>query len=509
MHPRARRVRWRAPIAAVASLALLAGACGDDPEVAAADDAETQPRDPDATDGDDTADGTDAGPDGDGGEGPPDGQRLRPDAGDDAADGAEDVAVPTAVRIPDTPAGEQLRWLLTAMEPSATIPTASLEERLAPAFTAQVPAAEVATGLTQLGQQGPWIPVLLEGDGQQLQATITASRSLPGAPDRLQVLLTVDDQDRIDALRLVPAPEIAVDDLDDAVAELDALAGHASLLVARIEDDTCVPVAAHEADAPRAVASAAKLYVLLAVTDAVDAGEIGWDDEVELTDTDRSLPSGELQDEPAGTTRTVAELASGMIAISDNTATDHLVTLVGRDAVEDAVVAAGHAEPDLVTPFPRTRELFAVGWDDERRAAWRDADGDVDARRALLDELPPGTGGVEVADVTGTVWTDGVDWTASMQDLCRAHAALDLDEPAVAEAVGTNPGIVLDAEVWSDVAYKGGGAPGVLSLTWSFARDDGDRWFVGIALNDRRQVDEVTGVAVAAATVELLEDLGR
>ena len=45
-----------------------------------------------------------------------------------------------------------------------------------------------------------------------------------------------------------------------------------------------------------------------------------------------SLPSGTTQDEPPGTGLPVRELALRMIAMSDNTATDHLIDLVGRDA---------------------------------------------------------------------------------------------------------------------------------------------------------------------------------
>lgn len=494
MSPTLRRPRLPRLLAAVTATSLLLAACGG------ADD-DGPDADTDATSADGTsADAADpAVADGDGATGAD---------GTTGGDDATSTALPTAVPLPETPAGRQLGWVLATMQPTGGGDPGKLGERFAPSFLEQISAEEVAAGLRELGAQGPWIPVLVDGSSTQLVATVVASRQALGAPERLQVLIGVDAEDRIESLRLVPAPEVAVDDLDDTQRELEALADEVSLLVARIDGTVCSADRDLAADQPRAVASTAKLYVLDAVADAVAAGELAWDDEVALTDTDRSLPTGELQDEPAGTEVTVHDLAVGMMAISDNTATDHLITLVGREAVEAAVRDAGHHDPDLLTPFPRTRELFAVNWDDERRATYAELDGEDEAR-TFLDALPEGTGGVEVADVAGAAWHRGLDWPASLEDLCLVHAALDRSDPVVAEAVGTNPGLPLDASVWSEVAYKGGSAPGVLALSWSFDRDDGERWFVGIALNDRRPLDEPTAIAVATSTVELVADLGR
>src|SRR5690606_27330832 len=89
-------------------------------------------------------------------------------------------------------------------------------------------------------------------------------------------------------------------------------------------------------------ASVFKMYVLYAVAQAIEAGTLTWSEQLEITDDVRSLPSGELQNEPAGTLVTVREAAEKMIAISDNTATDMLIKRLGREQVEAAVAAAGH-----------------------------------------------------------------------------------------------------------------------------------------------------------------------
>ncbi len=109
-------------------------------------------------------------------------------------------------------------------------------------------------------------------------------------------------------------------------------------------DDTVIAI---DADRSAPLASVFKLYVLLATAEAVASGDASWDETLVLDDTDRSLPSGELQDAPAGTEVTVRDAASAMIRISDNTATDLLIRRLGRAS---ASKRRSHA---AVTPTPR------------------------------------------------------------------------------------------------------------------------------------------------------------
>lgn len=76
-----------------------------------------------------------------------------------------------------------------------------------------------------------------------------------------------------------------------------------------------------------------KLYVLGALVEAVSTGRITWDDPVTIRGALDSLGGPTAQEEP-GPRLPVRELATRMTAVSDNTATDHLMDLVGRQAVE-------------------------------------------------------------------------------------------------------------------------------------------------------------------------------
>ena len=173
--------------------------------------------------------------------------------------------------------------------------------------------------------------------------------------------------------------------LDQVADQVDQFGSTAAFLAAEVDEGgVCQPITAVGERSAMPLGSVFKLYVLGAVATAIDDGSLSWDEPVVIRDELDSLPSGVTHDEPAGSTLTVEELASRMIAISDNTATDHLIDLVGRDQVEAALSVYGHSDPSITVPFLTTRELFVLRSDLELLERYGDAD--EDARRALLAE---------------------------------------------------------------------------------------------------------------------------
>jgi hypothetical protein len=174
----------------------------------------------------------------------------------------------------------------------------------------------------------------------------------------------------------------------------------------------------------------------------------------------------------------VRELAQRMIEISDNTATDHLIDLVGRDAVEAAVTDLGHNDPAITLPFLTTREAFIIKGDADLLARYAAAD--TAERRELLETevagapLPELDLWVEPREVTR------VEWFATPADVCRALVELDAlaDTPGlepVAEVLSANPGVEVDPGLYEEVFFKGGSEPGVLFTAWLGRRPDGSR----------------------------------
>lgn len=158
------------------------------------------------------------------------------------------------------------------------------------------------------------------------------------------------------------------DSADKIAADLTALPGEASVYYAPLTEGA-EPILTVDADAQFAIGSTFKLYILSALARQIAAGEHSWDEVVPLEV--RSLPSGIAQNWPKGAPVTLHTLATLMISISDNTATDQLLAIVGREAVAEELRASGHSAPARTLPFLSTLELFGLKGDLRTRAGLR------------------------------------------------------------------------------------------------------------------------------------------
>jgi beta-lactamase class A len=287
-----------------------------------------------------------------------------------------------------------------------------------------------------------------------------------------------------------------------------------NLLAAEIDGKKCVPLASLDPKKPLALGSAFKLYILDALAAQIAAGKHGWDDPVAIQDAYKSLPSGDMRNEPAGKTFSVRHFAEQMISVSDNTATDHLLAFVGRGAVEDAVRASGHATPPHLVPFLSTREMFALKLlaSPDDRTAYVAAD--VAHKRKLLDAYDrrdPLEMLARAGSFTTPIMIDSIEWPASPDDLCKLIVGLKAraDAPATAPVgsiLSINPGIPDDRKQYSYLGYKGGSEPGVLNLTWLLQRARDQKWvFLTVGFNDTSgPLDESKAIAAAATAREFL-----
>jgi len=388
----------------------------------------------------------------------------------------------SAVAIPETAVGEMTQWILGEMNGESESAAADWAERLHADFTAEVSADEVAALINrQIRPARPLTPLAYRGDEGHAVTTIAGALGDPFDLD-----LTVDDGGLIVGLWLGPVqpshtPAASMDEIRDRLA---ALPGAVRALITL--DGEVLYQRAPDAAAP--IGSMFKLYVLAAVADAVAAGTVSWDDTLTVTADVRSLPSGELQDAPEGTEVTVRDATEKMISISDNTATDMLIALVGRDAVEAAVAALGHHEPGTMRPFLTTREAFALLWGRHEDLRTRWTDGDEAARRTVLAELaarPFDIGVDDVDDAPG--WAAGIEWFATAHDIAAAHAGLSVraeSMPQIAEILAVNPGVGVDAARWPVVAFKGGSSPGAVSGSWRAVDADGRVLMMTLLLSD-------------------------
>jgi len=265
-------------------------------------------------------------------------------------------------------------------------------------------------------------------------------------------------------------------DLADRLEELGTL----RYLIATPSNGECEVLASQGDETLLPLASVFKLYVLGALAEAASAGRITWDDPATIRDEYDSL-GGPAAEEAPGTTLTVRELATRMISVSDNTATDHLMHLVGRQEVEQIQQRMGHSEPAVNVPFPTTRELTILKWSDSNVGERYSAAGAGERRTILDDEvanLPfPTTKQIESAVFR---YQYSIGWFGTAGDACRALLWLMEDDEARAiltdEPLSPNPGL------WPLLGFKGGSDDGIATAAWWMQAGDGQAYVAVVSL---------------------------
>ncbi|MGI9487061.1 MAG: serine hydrolase [Geminicoccaceae bacterium] len=256
----------------------------------------------------------------------------------------------------------------------------------------------------------------------------------------------------------------SLDELLDEIASFDGTVSYALLENGKL-------IAGHEADRPMGIGSTFKLIVLAALVDRIEKGEANWADVVTLEAKHLSHPSGSLQEMPIGSPFTLHTLAAAMIAQSDNTATDVLIDVVGRDRLE---AMSG------LQPFLTTREAFQL--EDDEAVYERFRAGDRSERYAVLRDLADAP--LPPVNAVMKPWKPEVEWLLSTKALCgwvERVADVNLTQ------INTGP---IRADGWQQVSYKGGSQVGVLNFT-THARDAKGRNFcLSVTWNADKAIDD-------------------
>ena len=164
------------------------------------------------------------------------------------------------------------------------------------AFLAQVSPAMLNQALQ--GATGVKLLSIQVSEPSTLIAIVSTSGVLP----RAQVALTVDSQGLISGLRISPATTAPTPATWAGVdAALRSVAPQVRLLVANVSNGSCQPVHSIDPAAAAPLGSLFKLYVLDALGSAVASGTVHWNQLLTVTAQLKSLPSGQLQNEPDGT----------------------------------------------------------------------------------------------------------------------------------------------------------------------------------------------------------------
>jgi len=207
----------------------------------------------------------------------------------------------------------------------------------------------------------------------------------------------------------------------------------------------------------------------------------------------------------------VRQAAADMISLSDNTAADLLITLLGRSAVESAARESGMADPKRNVPFLTTREPFVLKLDDWPRLANRYLALGGAGRSALL------TGTVDRVPLTALSaagWTaprdiDSLEWFATPTDICHVYASLAAlaRQPKLAPVASilqiNDGGMNLNPSQWRSVWFKGGSEPGVLTLNYLATTSGGRTYLVSVlAENPAASIQETSAELTLISAVK-------
>jgi beta-lactamase class A len=421
---------------------------------------------------------------------------------------------PTAA-IPDTPVGRQLGWLLDALNNDGEgLTKSALKSHFSPDFLAALPADQLLDVLMHYVEpNAPLNVARFAGptDQDDLHAILTTAKG------DWSVVIGVEasGRRRINALFfepiVMPAPAKPVKNWADLIERFKKLAPKTSLTIAELTGSGCAPIATLNPDAELAVGSSFKLYVAGELARQIEAGKLRWDQLVTIRDDLRSLPNGDLRLAAAGSQYTLRYVFEQMISQSDNTATDHLIPLLGRTNVEAMMATMGHADPTLNTPLLLTREWFAIKlrWSHKQIAAYLTSQ--PAEKRAMLAQADADAATLgQDEEWLNPYLIDSIEWFASSADLCRSMAYLhgQMGKPDLAElkdAFSIYEGISFDASTWRYVGFKGGYETGVKSDVWLLERADG-RWFVvsGIINDPKQEIDGDAMHQLLSAVVGLL-----
>ena len=342
-------------------------------------------------------------------------------------------------------------------------------------FLSEIPAARLAPIRDQVaGPLGNFVRV--SGSNGTYVATYTRGT--------LKVLVHLDSAGKIDQL-LLREPVASGGSLDEALSRLRALHGTVSYIVL----DGARDAASYNQDKALGVGSTFKLAALNALRREIAAGKRHWNDVVQLQPSWKSLPTGVLQSWPDGSYLTLQTLATQMISVSDNTAADAVLHLVGHDIDR----FAGSNEP-----FLTTRELFLLKARDNAALRERYRNGNTAQRATVLRELDRRALPTIAQMDFNPAYAD-IEWHYTNRQLCGL-----MDGVRDLPLMGVNPGVASPSQ-WKHIAYKGGSDGGVISMTTALETRGGKRYCISATLNDTQtQVDEASFESAYTAAIGAL-----
>lgn len=388
---------------------------------------------------------------------------------------------------------EQLVAILNEEMPVETFFTSSFLTAVPPAqlkaitqsLHAQYGKAIKVVGVDRKGPNSGILTVELERAIATIEITVE-----PSAPNKVAGLL---------ATGFV----VKGDDIAKIETDFKALPGRAGYLVRKLDGGDASQLNATQ---QFATGSTFKLYILAELASQIEAGQRKWSDVVSLDQ--RAYSSAATQGWPRGTPVTLQTLATWMISVSDNAATDELIRVIGRNTIEEKLASIGHSAPDKALPLLTTVEAFALKSNPALRARFEKAS--EGQQRDILDKEAAALGydNIDLSQLgSGPVAIESIEWSASPADIALLLNHLRrIGSKTALDIMAVNKGAApASATKWQYLGYKGGSEPGVIAMNFLAQSKAGDWYAISGAWNNPAK--EVDNAIFAALMTRLLDNV--
>ncbi len=413
--------------------------------------------------------------------------------------------------LPPGPATTQLSWLLEQLAVGADTSEQEISSRFSPAWLSSIPAAQTRDFIASVRDQYPNARIidivgigpmqftgLIAGDTNNEAFVTFETTFASGLINRFGVNFFGTGEGSV-----VFAADADLD-LQQAADKFTTLSTEPGLLVARVDDnDLCTPLVERNPETLRATASIVKIWVMGGVADAIADRSISTDQVVLLAEAEKT-PGGPVVNEPVNTAFTVDQLSQLMLGISDNTATDLLHELVGRERLDRIINEFGHASAEVLTPLLAIGEQFHLLFSVSAAAADNFLNGTEQFQQQYIDDeiVPLGSFAANRGSFSNLSLLTGGTWRASAMDVCNALAshrtwAQGSDQMLLVDrALGAQAAQPRVRQQWDRVWYKGGslaqnnGGLAVLTHAWLLENAGEQPWVVvGLSNSPSANID--------------------
>jgi len=305
-----------------------------------------------------------------------------------------------------------------------------------------------------------------------------------------------------------------------AANRFQTLAAETSLLVAKIDNaGVCKPIANRNGSILRATGSIFKIWILAAAAKAWEMGQVSLDQEIALVASELAL-AGVINGEPLGTKFSLLEIATLMLGISDNTATDLLHQTIGRSLMFQVINGLNLTNPKKLTPLLSVNEQFHLFFSFPLATALSYINGTEAFQQSFLkNQIEPLGPLTSFPHNNDSIFVEG-SWRASPMDICKTFSHFrNLPEGSdqlklIDTALGAGAAQPNIRNLWDRVWYKGGslesGVTGyhVLTHAWLLENQGSDPYVVIAMANDSNGGIDVFDVqSITGRILELVSQL--